>query len=150
MNCWTRYGNSYSIGTCVKGVCLNISPDGTVSTPYNLNVAGVLSKYQGAPIATSTVADMMVRMLTGLITNAYSTPLSLVLPTGTVVYNNLLTINQSIDWSVINNGASTGTITVTSVAGHGTVGNMVVAIQTSGAFRTRVSDANTAITYRMS
>ena len=94
----------------------------------------------------------MVRLQTGIITNSFTTPSTIVFPTGTTVYTNLPTIDRSIDWSVINTGTSTGTITITAtgIAGHTTVGNMLVAIGTSGAFRTRVSDVNVAITYRMS
>ena len=112
----------------------------------------MLSRYQAAPTLTSVGVDMMVRMLSGIIINYFTTAYSLALPTGTTVYNNLLTIDRSIDWSVINIGTATGafTITTTGSTDHTTVGNMVVAIGTSGAFRTKITALNTAITYRMS
>ena len=118
----------------------------------NLNILGLLSKYQPAPTLTSVAVDMMVRMLAGIIINSYTTVYSLALPTGTTVYSSLPTIDRSIDWSVINTGTISGTFTITTTGstGHTTVGNMVVAIGTSGAFRTKISALNTAITYRMS
>ena len=92
----------------------------------------------------------MAKLLTGIITNFYTTPSTMTLPTGTIVYTSILAIHQSIDWSVINNGTVAGTVTVLAASDHSVVGSMVVPIGTNGAFRTRVSALNVAITYRMS
>ena len=118
----------------------------------NLNVGGVLSRYQPTPTTTAVALDVMTQILTGIITNSYISPLTITLPNGTSVYSSLPTIDRSVDWSVINTGTSTGSITMsaTGVVVHTTVGNMLVPIQTSAAFRTRVSALNTAITYRIS
>ena len=60
-------------------------------------------------------------------------------------------IEQSFDWSIINTGSATGAITVAaSTTTHTTIGAVVVAIGTSGQFRTRLSTSSTAITYRLS
>ena len=118
----------------------------------NLNVGGVLSRYQPTPTTTAVALDVMTKILTGIITNYYTSPLTITLPTGAIVYSNLPTIDRSVDWSVISLGAATGTVTFTAtgVNGHTVVGNMLVPIGTSGLFRTKASDVNVAITYRMS
>ena len=64
-------------------------------------------------------------------------------------------INQSVDWSIINQGTSSGIVTVrvtdtTASAGHTVIGTMTVAIGTSAAFRTVITGLNAATTYRMS
>ena len=129
-----------------------ITLDDTIIIIGYLNIQGMLSRYQPAPTLTSVAVDMMPRMLAGIIINSFTTAYTLALPTGTTVYSSLPTIDRSIDWSLINTGtiAGTTTITTTGSTGHTTVGNMVVAIGTSGAFRTKITALNTAITYRMS
>ena len=111
----------------------------------------MLSIYRGATSAIYAETLTMTKLLTGILTNPNTTAFIINLPTGTSV-NGSLAINQSIDWSVINTGTITSTVTVgtTGSTGHTVIGNMVVAIGTSGAFRTRVSALNTAIPYRMS
>ena len=121
-----------------------------VAITGNLNIGGVVSKYQSAPILTSATVDAMVRLLAGIIINNFTTASTLTLPTGTAVNSSLLTIDKSIDWSVINTGTSTGTVTITEATGQTVVGNKLLAIGTSGAFRTTLTALNTAITYRMS
>ena len=111
----------------------------------------MLSIYRGATSAIYAETLTMTKLLTGILTNPNTTAFIINLPTGTSV-NGSLAINQSIDWSVINTGTITSTVTVgtTGSTGHTVIGNMVVAIGTSGAFRIRVSALNIAIPYRMS
>ena len=116
----------------------------------NSNIVGVLSKYQAAPKLTSVVADIMARLLNGIVINSFTTPSTLTLPTETAVYSSLPTIDKSIDWSVINTGTSTGTLTLVETTGHTVVGNKTVAIVSSALFRAKITALNTAITYRMS
>ena len=61
-----------------------------------------------------------------------------------------LPINQSLDWSIINLGTTSGAITLLAGTAHITVGSMVVAIGTSAQFRTRLPAANTVLAYRLS
>ena len=177
LNCCSRTG--YTIGTPALNGCFNISNTGAITVDYrlitpllyattirasnatvitlqddvaitgNLNVGGLLSRYQVAPVATSVAVDIMPRLLMGIIINTFTTPSTLTLPTGTVVNSSIPTISHSIDWSVINTGTATGTLTIVESAGHTAMGNKLVAIGTSASFRTRVSALNTPITYRM-
>ena len=149
-NAWTRTGNTFCIGTNGKGSCLSIALDGTVATQYNFFVGGVTYRNQPVPTTTADLNDMITRILSGILTSNYTTALSLGLPTGLAVNNALLTINQSVDWSLINIGTATGAVTLTAVGGHSVVGNNVVAIGTSARLRTKFSAASTAITYRLS
>ena len=151
-NFWARAGNTFSIGTPSTNACLNIATDGSVLIPYKLTVGGVIYRYQPVPATQAEPGTVMVKILTGILTNAYTTASTVTLPTGTAVYSSILAINQSIDWSLIHSGTATGTVTVVAAAAsdHTVFGSMVVPIGTSGAFRTRVSALNVAITYRMS
>ncbi len=55
--------------------------------------------------------------------------------------------DDSFDWSVINTGPNT--FTVTAATDHTIVGAAAVATATSGLFRTRKTAANTFVTYRV-
>jgi hypothetical protein len=73
-------------------------------------------------------------------------------PTGTVLdAATTLAVNESFDFSVINTGASNAfTISVGGgVAGCTLVGNMVVALSSSGRFRVRKTAAATYTIYRI-
>jgi hypothetical protein len=59
-----------------------------------------------------------------------------------------MAIGDSVDWTVINTGPNT--FTVTAATGHTIVGAAAVATATSGWFRTRKTAADTFITYRLS
>ena len=59
-------------------------------------------------------------------------------------------MNQSIDWSVISSGSSLGIATVQNNTAHSLIGSGTVAVGISARFRTRLSAANVAITYRIS
>jgi uncharacterized protein YaiE (UPF0345 family) len=70
------------------------------------------------------------------------------LDTGTVTDAALtMAVDDSFDWSVINTGPNT--FTVTAAAGHTIVGAAAVATATSARFRTRKTAANTFVTYRI-
>lgn len=67
-------------------------------------------------------------------------------PTGTAM-NGILRIGETIEWVFINTGDQV--VTITAATGHTLVGDMTLAASESGRFLTRVSAANTAITYRL-
>ena len=92
----------------------------------------------------------MARLLGGIIINTGTIASTLTLPTGTAVYNSLLTFDKSIDFSVINTGTGTGTVTITETTGHTAVGNKLISTNASARFRTRLTALNIAITYRIS
>jgi hypothetical protein len=104
---------------------------------------------QGTPaaIADGDTAITAANILTGICTMESSTAgRAPTVPTGTAV-NGVVLVGQYIDWTFINTGDQT--VTITAAAGHSLVGGMAIAAGTSGRFRTRCSAANTAITYKL-
>jgi hypothetical protein len=91
-------------------------------------------------------------MLTEIITSTSSTAVSLTLPTGTLMDGGITGIanDEAFDWSIINTGSSAGAVTLLAGTAHTIVGNAVVAISTSGRFRSRRTAAATWVTYRIS
>ena len=75
-------------------------------------------------------------------------------PTGTAVYqaiNTVLTsfLNKSFEWSIINIGSFTCTLSTATAAGHTLVGSAILVSGASGRFVTRLTAINVAITYRI-
>lgn len=110
---------------------------------------------QSAPTAktTTTITLTIAELLTRLITSTQTAAVAMTLPTGTLTDagfgNGALAVGSSFDWSIINLGSSSGAVTVGAGTDHTVVGNMVVAISTTGQFRTRKTAANTYVTYRI-
>jgi hypothetical protein len=109
---------------------------------------------QAAPVAIvdGNTAITITELKTGLLTmNSSTTGRAPTVPTGTEVYGSELNpgiaIGQAIDWSFINIGNQT--VTITQSSGHTLVGGMVLLAGTQGMFRTRCTAVNTAITYRL-
>jgi hypothetical protein len=138
----------YNVGTPLT---LTLSDTGTkcFNNPGSTNDPMDRVLLQGAPasIADGDTAITAANVLTGICTMASSTSgRAPTVPTGTAV-NGVILIGQYIDWSFINTGNQT--VTITAATGHTLVGAMAIPAGKSGAFRTRCSAANTAITYRM-
>lgn len=113
-----------------------------------------LTSAQGTPTAKTADATLTIaELLTGMITATKATAVAFTLPTGTLtdagLYSGTLAVGESFDWVIVNLGSSTGAVTVGAGTDHTVVGNMVVAITTSGIFRTRKTAANTFVTYRV-
>jgi len=110
---------------------------------------------QPAPTAKTVSVTLTIgELLTLLITSTSASAVTLTVPTGTNCDSGTLSgampANTAFDWSVVNLGSSLGAATIASNAGHTLVGNMVVAINTTGRFRSRKTALNTFITYRLS
>jgi uncharacterized protein YaiE (UPF0345 family) len=105
---------------------------------------------QGAPVAVDvTGAVSAAAMMGGLITSSTAAAVAGTIPTGTVMdAASTFLVNDSFEWSVINTGPNT--FTVTAASGHTIVGAAAVATATTGQFRTRKTAANTFVTYRIS
>lgn len=105
---------------------------------------------QGAPIAVdATGAVSVAAMLGGIVTSSTAAAVAGTIPTGTALDAGAnFAIGDSFDWSVINTGPNT--FTVTAATGHTIVGVAAVVTVTSGSFRTRKTAAATYVTYRMS
>jgi hypothetical protein len=103
-------------------------------TPGTLNATGALTA---------------LLILGGIVTSTTGAAVAATLDTGTVMDTSAtFAVGDSFDWSVINTGANT--FTVTAAAGHTIVGVAAVATVTTGRFRTQKTAANTFVTYRLS
>lgn len=108
-----------------------------------------ITEAQGAPAAITdgdtaiTAANLQAKILTMVSSTAGRAP---TVPTGTAV-SGIVAVGDCIDWSFINTGNQT--VTITAATAHTLVGGMALTQGTQGRFRTRVSAANTAITYRL-
>lgn len=108
------------------------------------------SNFQPTPgTLNSTGALTIALCLGGIVTSTTAAAVAGTLDTGTVCDAALsLAVGDCFDWSVINTGASNA-FTVTAATGHTIVGAAVVALSTSGRFRTVKTAANTMVTYRL-
>ncbi len=104
---------------------------------------------QGAPVAVNvTGAVSATAILGGIVTSTTAAAVAGTIPTGTVMdAATEWATNDSVDWSVINTGSNT--FTVTAASDHTIVGAAAVTTATSGLFRTRKTAANTFVSYRI-
>lgn len=150
----TTGGVQYVSATYASGatIVLNASTD---SAYYEIGTTPQVQKLYIAPLqltpgvlnATGTLTAAMT--LSGIVTSTTAAAVAGTLDTGSVVEGaSDFAIGDSFDWSVINTGPNTFTVTASS--GHTIVGAAAVATATSGRFRTRKTAANTFVTYRLS
>lgn len=104
---------------------------------------------QGAPVAlNATGAITAAAMLAGMVTSSTAAAVAGTVPTGAVLdAASEFVVGSYFDWSVINTGANT--FTVTAATGHTLVGAAAVVTATSCRFRTRKTAADTFITYAL-
>jgi hypothetical protein len=113
----------------------------------------VMSRYdsqiQGAPVAVDvTGAVSAAAIMGGLVTSSTAAAVAGTIPTGTVMdAASTFAVGDSFNWSVINTGPNT--FTVTAASGHTIVGAAAVATATTGNFRTRKTATNTFVSYRI-
>lgn len=144
-----------TFGPYTSGAVLEIENAGESETLYAVGAAPVIaetksSQVQGDPVAVNTTgAVSAAAIFGGIVTSTTAAAVAGTIPTGTVMdAASEMAVGDSIDWSVINTGGNT--FTVTAATGHTIVGAAAVATVTSGRFRTRKTAANTFITYRLS
>lgn len=128
---------------------------GAGETLYAVGVAPAIletkaSQIQGDPVAlNATGAVTAAAIQGGIVTSTTAAAVAGTVPTGTVMDAAAqMSVGDSVDWSVINTGPNT--FTVTADTGHTLVGAAAVATATSGSFRTRKTAAATFVTYRLS
>ena len=128
-------------------------------TTTGLVAAGTIFNYQPTHTSINAAQTLtMAQLLSNLIKTTGTAPYTLAVPTGRNVHKDTpggptsgVSLSQSFDWWIIKSGTSTSAITIlANSSGNSCVGNTVVAISTSAMFRTRVSQQNTAVTYRLS
>jgi hypothetical protein len=129
---------------------------GASGATYAVGVSPVISdsgkfQTQGAPgvlNATGTLTAAMI--LSGIVTSTTVAGVVATLDVGAVVdAASEFAIGDSFDWSVINTGVSTFTVTSPD-ASHLIVGVGAVATVTSAVWRTRKTAADTFVSYRLS
>lgn len=96
--------------------------------------------------ATGTLTAAMI--MNGILTSTTGAAVAATLDTGAIMdTSSTWAINESVDWSIVNTGGNT--LTVTASTGHTIVGVAAVVTVTSARFRTRKTAASTFITYRL-
>jgi hypothetical protein len=117
------------------------------------NDDGPFQTLQPAPTVTTAISATLTiaEILTRIIQATPPAPVTYTLPLGTDCDDEPLFTsikNASFDWTIINLSGALS-ITLTANTGHTIVGNAVVALSTSGTFRTRRANTDTFITYRI-
>lgn len=141
-------------GPYTTGATIIIEP-GATAAAYEIGLDPVVlsqrtAQSQGTPgVLNATGALTAAMMLAGIVTSTTAAAVAGTVPTGTVMDTELdgMQIGQSFDWSLINTGGNT--FTVTAATGHTLVGVAAVITVTSGCFRTRKTAAATYVTYRL-
>jgi hypothetical protein len=158
-----QFQNAGSIGVEVDGTTASgvmpgrivfatvLSGTTTSSEVLRLTNDNVIAYSQTAPEAVNTTATLTVAQLkNGLITSAPASGVTMTLPTGTDTqsgFNGIYT-GMAFQWSVINTGPNT--VTISGATGHTVIGSSAVASGVSGRFTSRRSANNTFVSYRLS
>ena len=123
-------GAEYAVGVGPK---VGLGFYGLQGTPGTLNATGTLTA---------------ALLLTGIVTSTSAAAVTATLDTGAVMDAAVqMSIGDSFDWSVINTGPNTFTVTA-AASGHTVVGaGVAVLTATSAMFRTRKTAADTFVTY---
>ena len=148
--------NSTFVSSAFTNATNVIIQAGASGAAYAVGVSPVISdsgkfQPQGAPgvlNATGTLTAAMI--LSGIVTSTSAAATTATLDTGAIVdAASEFAIGDSFDWSVINTGPSTFTVTSPD-SSHTILGVAAVATVTSAIWRTRKTAANTFISYRIS
>jgi hypothetical protein len=157
---------SYGVlGVALPSVSTNFGPFTSATTVevngnagetyYSVGASPFISDIQAAqvqptPLALNASGLITISgTLTGIITSTTAAAVAGQLQSGaTMETSSTFSTNDSFDWSVINTGANT--FTVTANTGHTIVGAAAVLTLTSGLFRTVRTALNTFVTYRLS
>lgn len=111
---------------------------------------GNLESVQAAPGALNATGTLTAALiLGGIVTSTTAAGVTATLDTGAVMEAVVedMAVNDAFEWSVINTGPNT--FTVTAASGHTVVGAGAVATATSGRFLTRKTANETFVTYRL-
>lgn len=114
------------------------------------------STVQAAPAAFNATGTLTAaNLLAGIITSTAASAVAATLPLATALetayqaqYGNALGVGDSFDIAVIDTGAAAA-VTMTTNTGWTLVGNMVVALSTSGHFRVQRNSSTTYTLYRV-
>lgn len=141
--------------TSVHGKSLGLSQAGKLvvrgRTAVTQDDSGVVRVLQGAPGTLNATGTLTAALLAaGIVTSTTAAAVVATLDTGTLMDAAFpeFAIGEAFDWSAINSGPDTFTVTA-AASGHTVVGAGAVATATSGLFRTRRTAAATWVTYRI-
>lgn len=143
---------AYTSGTFATAANVEITGGDRAQMFYSVGTAAFIPEFPIQPTpgtlnATGTLTAALV--IGGIVTSTTAAAVTGTLDTGTLFdAAHTFAINDYVDWSVINTGG-TNAFTVAGAAGHTLVGNAVVALSSTGRFRTVKTAANTFITYRI-
>ena len=133
---------SVTIQAGASGALYAVGTDPTISSSGKYQTQGT----PGVLNATGSLTAAM--MLSGIVTSTTAAAVAGTVPTGTVLdAASEFAVDDSFDWSVINTGPNT--FTVTASTDHTLVGFTAVATVTSAVWRTRKTAANTFVSYRI-
>lgn len=148
-----RAGASTTFGPYASGA--NITLDaGSAQVLYEVGLTPVVKALYANPLsptpltlnATGTLTAAMI--MNGILTSTSAAAVAATLDTGAIMdTSSTWAVNESVDWSLINTGPNT--VTVTASSGHTIVGTATVATVVSGRFRTRKTATSTFVTYRL-
>lgn len=143
--------NSVTLSDGAGAVRAYCDASGTWFISGGITIGGSALIKQPAPTVTNVASTLTAAALLGrIVVTTPAAAIALTLPTGALLEAALagIVINQSVDWSVINTAASFA-VTITAATGHTVVGNAAVAGSFSAQFRSRMTAANTFVTYRI-
>lgn len=135
IGCSKTDGNGVITGTYSDTLLMSVTKQTTPSTPTGST--------------TLTAANIQIRLLVATPPNAGGN-VTYTLPTGSDMESGSPPSfdNDSFDWEIINLATTAGdTITIAANTNHTIVGNPVIAINSSCAFRSRRTSTNTWVTY---
>jgi hypothetical protein len=140
------------LGPYASGATLTINA-GPSGAQYATGIAPLVfgTPYQATPGALNTTGTLTAALITGgIVTSTTAAGVTATLNTGAIMETAItnMAVNDSFDWSVVNTGPNTFTVTA-AATGHTVVGAGAVATATTGLFRTRKTAAETFVTYRI-
>jgi hypothetical protein len=145
-------------GPFTSATTVQVEASGGVQTFYEIGSSPAVMQnrlsYQFQPTpgtlnATGTITFALIA--SGIITSTTAAAVTGTLATGAVMdASSSFAIGDSVDYSVINTGATNAFTVAAAASGHTVVGNMTVALSSTGRFRTTKTAAATFVTYRLS
>jgi hypothetical protein len=145
-------------GPFTSATTVSVEASGGVQTLYEVGTAPAVSQnrlsWQVQPVTPGTLAATgtltWALISSGIVTSTTAAAVTGTLPTGAVMdASSSFAIGDSVDFSVINTGATNAFTVAAAASGHTVVGNMTVALSSSGRFRTAKTAAATFVTYRI-
>lgn len=145
----------YVSSTFTNATTVRVQAIGNVECFYEVGTAPVVKRFKGelkqsTPVAVNATATLTVaQLLAGIITSTTAAAVSGTLPTAAIFdAGTSFAVGDAYDIDVINTGG-TNAFTVVTATGWTLVGNMVVALSSSGKFRIHKTAAGAFSLYRL-